>query len=128
MMIEEFIKLTGFTPDQDYYMKVIENEYMNSTLEKKEWCEQWLANGGIQKAYDAMKEEADLYRKSLERKSNECLYHISNYEIACIERKGAFEDIKSIKKDIDKVSKLLISAQKKYNDALELLRIIKDTK
>lgn len=127
-MIEEFIKLTGFTPDQDYYMKVIENEYMNSTLEKKEWCEQWLANGGIQKAYDAMKEEADLYRKSLERKSNECLYHISNYEIACIERKGAFEDIKSIKKDIDKVSKRLISAQKKYNDALELLRIIKDTK
>lgn len=121
MMIEEFIRLTGFTPDQDYYTNVIENEYMNSTLEKNEWCEQWIANGGIQKAYDAMKEEAEVYKKSLERKSNECLWHINNYEIACLERKCAFEDIKNIKKAIDKVRKRLISAQKKYNEALELL-------
>ena len=67
MMIEEFIKLTGFTPDQDYYYLFIEKEYMNSKLEKKEWCEQWLANGGIQKAYDYMKNERYTYKSSYEQ-------------------------------------------------------------
>ena len=67
MMIEEFIKLTGFTPDQDYYTNVIEQEYMNSTLEKNEWCEQWLANGGIQKAYDYIKNERYVYKESYEQ-------------------------------------------------------------
>ena len=67
MMIEEFIKLTGFTPDHDYYTNVIEQEYMNSTLEKKEWCEQWLANGGIQKAYDYIKNERYTYKTSYEQ-------------------------------------------------------------
>lgn len=67
MMLEEFIRLTGFTPDQDYYTNVIEQEYMNSTLEKKEWCEQWLANGGIQKAYVAMKNERYMYKTSYEQ-------------------------------------------------------------
>ena len=124
-MLEEFAKLTGFTPDQDYYTNVIEQEYMNSDMDKREWCKKWIENGGIQKAYNAMKEDAEVYKKSLERKSNECLWHINNYEIACLERKGAFEDIKSIKKAIDKVSKRLISAQNKYNEALELLDSIK---
>ena len=67
MMLEEFIKLTGFTPDQDYYYLFIEKEYMNSKLEKKEWCEQWLANGGIQKAYDYMKNERYTYKASYEQ-------------------------------------------------------------
>lgn len=67
MMLKEFIKLTGFTPDQDYYTNVIEQEYMNSTLEKKEWCEQWLANGGIQKAYDYMKNDRYIYKASYEQ-------------------------------------------------------------
>ena len=124
MMLEEFIKLTGFTPDKDYYVNVIGREYNNSVLENREWCKKWLENGGIQKAYDAMKEESEVYKKSLERKSNECLYHINNYEIACLERKGAFEDIKNIKKAIDKVRKRLISAQKKYNEALDILDVI----
>ena len=66
-MIEEFIKLTGFTPDQDYYTNVIEQEYMNSTLEKNEWFEQWLANGGIQKAYDYIKNERYVYKESYEQ-------------------------------------------------------------
>ena len=34
MMLEEFSKLTGFTPDQDYYYLFIEKEYMNS---KENW-------------------------------------------------------------------------------------------
>ena len=67
MMLEEFSKLTGFTPDKDYYTNVIEQEYMNSKLEKKEWCEQWLANGGIQKAYDYMKNERYTYKASYEQ-------------------------------------------------------------
>ena len=67
MTLKEFSKLTGFTPDQDYYTNVIENEYMNSKLEKKEWCKQWLANGGIQKAYDYMKNERYTYKASYEQ-------------------------------------------------------------
>ena len=67
MMIEEFIKLAGFTPDQDYYTNVIEQEYMNSTLEKREFCKKWLKDGGIQKAYIAMKNERYMYKASYEQ-------------------------------------------------------------
>lgn len=64
MMLEEFIRLTGFTPDQDYYTNVIEQEYMNSDMDKREWCKKWLKDGGIQKAYDYMKNERYIYKAS----------------------------------------------------------------
>ena len=67
MMIEEFIRLTGFTPDQDYYTNVIEQEYMNSDMDKREWCKKWLEDGGIQKAYIAMKNERYMYKASYEQ-------------------------------------------------------------
>lgn len=67
MMIEEFIRLTGFTPDQDYYTNVIEQEYMNSDMDKREWCKKWLEDGGIQKAYIAMKNERYMYQVSYEQ-------------------------------------------------------------
>lgn len=67
MMIEEFIRLTGFTPDQDYYTNVIEQEYMNSDMDKREWCKKWLEDGGIQKAYDYMKNESYTYKTSYEQ-------------------------------------------------------------
>lgn len=66
MMLEEFAKLTGFTPDQDYYVNVIERVYNNSVLDKREWCKKWIENGGIQNSYDAMKSEVDVYKKTLE--------------------------------------------------------------
>ena len=67
MMLEEFIRLTGFTPDQDYYTNVIEQEYMNSDMDKREWCKKWLEDGGIQKAYDYIKNERYTYKTSYEQ-------------------------------------------------------------
>lgn len=58
MLISEFIDRTGFRPTEDYYHTVIEPEYNASDLEKDAWCKQWKKNGGIQKAYNALKEQA----------------------------------------------------------------------
>lgn len=58
MLISEFVERTGFRPTEDYYHTVIEPEYNASDLEKDAWCKQWKKNGGIQKAYDALKEQA----------------------------------------------------------------------
>lgn len=58
MLISEFIDRTGFRPTEDYYHTVIEPEYNASDLDKDAWCKQWKKNGGIQKAYDALKEQA----------------------------------------------------------------------
>lgn len=58
MLLEEFTKLTGFQPTEDYYHTVIEPVYNRTTIEKKEWCKLWKAQNGIQKAYDALKEQA----------------------------------------------------------------------
>lgn len=58
MLISEFIDRTGFKPTEDYYHTEIEPEYNRSNLDKDAWCKQWKKNGGIQKAYDALKEQA----------------------------------------------------------------------
>lgn len=58
MLKTEFIERTGFKPTDDYYHTVIEPEYEKSDIDKDAWCKQWKKNGGIQKAYDAMCEEA----------------------------------------------------------------------
>lgn len=58
MLISEFIDRTGFRPTEDYYHTVIEPEYNASDLEKDAWCKQWKKNEGIQKAYDALQEQA----------------------------------------------------------------------
>ena len=58
MLISEFIDRTGFRPTEDYYHTVIDPEYNRSNRDKDAWCKQWKKNGGIQKAYDALKEQA----------------------------------------------------------------------
>lgn len=58
MMISEFIELTGFRPTEDYYHKEIEPIYERSDMDKQTWCKQWKKNGGIQKAYDALREQS----------------------------------------------------------------------
>ena len=58
MTIQEFTDRTGFAPTESYYHSVIEPEYMASNIEKDAWCKQWKRNGGIQKAYDALREQA----------------------------------------------------------------------
>ena len=58
MMINEFVDLTGFKPTDDYYHTEIESIYERSDMDKRDWCKQWKKNGGIQKAYDALREQA----------------------------------------------------------------------
>ena len=100
MMIDEFIKLTGFTPDQDYYVNVIEREYNNSVLDKREWCKKWLKDGGIQKAYIAMKNERYMYKTSYEQ---------------------VVHRYRSLRDDYDKLLKEKNDLIKERDDALEKL-------
>ena len=66
MMLEEFAKLTDFKPDQEYYHKYIEPKYIESDLDKSDWCKQWIKKGGIQKAYNDLNEVCDVYKRSYE--------------------------------------------------------------
>lgn len=52
MTQKEFTERTGFKPTAACYHELVEPEYVNSDLDKDEWCKQWKKNGGIQKAYD----------------------------------------------------------------------------
>lgn len=122
-MLEEFIKLTGFTPDQNYYTKVIEQEYMNSTLEKKEWCEQWLANGGIQKAYDAMKENAELNQNAYESTVKEYWSLTDDYDKLLKERNEALEKNKILANALSAVKEQLDCTQVMYKNLLEDLEM-----
>lgn len=98
MLISEFIDRTGFRPTEDYYHTEIEPEYNRSNLDKDAWCKQWKKNGGIQKAYDAMKEDA----------ANEFCKNLSLEE----ENKKLREQITSLRdenKDLSKTNEELIS-------------------
>lgn len=123
MMIEEFAKLTGFTPDNDYYTNVIEQEYMNSTLEKKEWCEQWLENGGIQKAYDYMKNERYTYKASYEQVVHGYRSLQDDYEKLLKERSEALEKNKILTKALSAVKEQLDCTQSMYKNLLEDLEM-----
>ena len=62
MMLEEFAKLTGFKPDQEYYHTYIEPKYLESDMDKHEWCKQWVKKGGIQKVYNDLNEICNVLR------------------------------------------------------------------
>ena len=62
MMLEEFAKLTGFKPDQEYYHAYIEPKYLESDLDKSDWCKQWVKKGGIQKVYNDLNEICNVLR------------------------------------------------------------------
>ena len=54
MLLKEFAQRTGFEPSYRYFDEVIHPEYMQSKLNKDEFCRQWKRKGGFQRAYDAM--------------------------------------------------------------------------
>ena len=62
MTLEEFAKLTGFKPDQEYYHAYIEPRYLESDLDKSDWCKQWVKKGGIQKVYNDLNEICNVLR------------------------------------------------------------------
>ena len=117
MLISEFIDRTGFRPTEDYYHTVIEPEYNRSNLDKDAWCKQWKKNGGIQKAYDALKEQAaNEYANvlSLESKNREL-----NKMIASMN-----EDLTIYKERLETVISDLNAAQEREQSMIyELLEI-----
>lgn len=120
MTLQEFTKLTGLNPTENYYHTVIEPEYDRSTLEKQDWCANWVAKGGIQRAYDALKTElSDAQKfsaeeiKQLEEVVDKLQKENTEFEDKIIELNKSQEDVEKIKEEYDmfkfKVSKFFIS-------------------
>ena len=120
MTLQEFTKLTGLNPTEAYYHNVIEKDYMNSTLEKQDWCANWVEKGGIQKAYEYLKKELSNVQKSsaeeikqLEEVVDKLQKENTELEDKIIELNKSQEDVKKIKEEYDmfkfKVSKFFIS-------------------
>ncbi len=51
MNYNEFKKRVNFDVAEQYFDEVINPAYMNSPLDKDEWCKKWKKEGGIQAAY-----------------------------------------------------------------------------
>lgn len=105
MMLEEFAKLTGFTPDQDYYNAYIEPEYLESDLDKISWCKQWVKNGGIQKVYNDLNEVCDIYKNSYENTIKEYRSLRDDYDKLLKEKNDSFSEIESLKNTLEGMCK-----------------------
>ena len=103
MTLEEFSKLTGFKPDKDYYHSFIEPIYLESDLDKRDWCKQWVKKGGIQKVYNDLNEMYNVSKKTygyyfgLYRKISD------DYDKLLKERDDALKRFDSSKKALDAV-------------------------
>ena len=124
MMLEEFIRLTGFTPDQDYYTNVIEQEYMNSDMDKREWCKKWLKDGGIQKAYDAMKNERYVYKESYEQVVHGYRSLRDDYDKLLKEKNEALKKIENSKNILDSVIEKLNDLYKQRQSEKDDLSVL----
>lgn len=130
MLISEFIDRTGFRPTEDYYHTVIEPEYNASDLEKDAWCKQWKRNGGIQKAYDALKEQAaNEYANvlSLENKNRELNKMIASMDEDLTKYKElsetAMSDLNAAQEREQSMMYELLEISEKYSSA-ELREIV----
>ena len=130
MTLQEFTKLTGLNPTEDYYHTVIEPEYNASDLEKDAWCKQWKKNGGIQKAYDALKEQAaNEYANvlSLESKNRELSKMIASMDEDLTKYKElsetAMSDLNAVQEKGQSMMYELLEISEKYSSA-ELREIV----
>ena len=130
MLISEFIDRIGFRPTEDYYHTVIEPEYNASDLEKDAWCKQWKKNGGIQKAYDALKEQAaNEYANvlSLESKNRELSKMIASMDEDLTKYKElsetAMSDLNAAQEREQSMMYELLEISEKYSSA-ELREIV----
>lgn len=133
MLISEFIDRTGFRPTEDYYHTVIEPEYNASDLEKDAWCKQWKKNGGIQKAYDALKKQAaNEYANvlSLESKNRELNKMIASMDEDLTKYKElsetAMSDLNAAQEREQSMMYELLEISEKYSSA-ELREIVINT-
>lgn len=123
MLLEEFAKLTGFTPDQEYYHAYIEPEYLESDLDKISWCKQWVKNGGIQKVYNDLNEVCDIYKNSYENTIKEYRSLRDDYDKLLKERSEALEKNKILTNALHAVKEQLDCTQAMYKNLLEDLEM-----
>lgn len=123
MLLEEFSKLTGFKPDQEYYHAYIEPEYLESDLDKISWCKQWVKNGGIQKVYNDLNEVCDIYKNSYENAIKEYRSLRDDYDKLLKEKNEALKKIDSLKKSLNVVKEQLDYTQAMYKNLLEDLEM-----
>ena len=123
MMLEEFSKLTGFTPDKDYYNAYIEPEHLESDLDKISWCKQWVKNGGIQKVYNDLNEVCDIYKNSYENTIKEYRRLQDDYDKLLKEKNEALKKIECLKKSLNVVKEQLNCTQAMYKNLLEDLEM-----
>ena len=131
MTLEEFAKLTGFKPDQEYYHAHIEPEYLESDLDKISWCKQWVKNGGIQKVYNDLNEVCDIYKNSYENTIKEYRGLRDDYDKLLKEknnllkeRDDALKEIKSIKEYVESALDSMSDLRNSYNEVMEELNAI----
>ena len=123
MMLEEFAKLTGFTPDKDYYHAYIEPEYLESDIDKLSWCKQWVKSGGIQKVYNDLNEVCDIYKNSYENAIKEYRSLRDDYDKLLKEKNDALKKIECLKKSLNVVKEQLDCTQAMYKNLLEDLEM-----
>ena len=130
MLISEFIDRTGFRPTEDYYHTVIEPEYNRSNLDKDAWCKQWKKNGGIQKAYDALKKQAAneyanvLSLESKNRELNKMIASMNEDLTVCKElSETAMSDLNAAQEREQSMMYELLEISEKYSSA-ELREIV----
>ena len=123
MMLEEFAKLTGFTPDKDYYHAYIEPEYLESDIDKLSWCKQWVKSGGIQKVYNDLNEVCDIYKNSYENTIKEYRSLRDDYDKLLKEKNDALKKIECLKKSLNVVKEQLDCTQAMYKNLLEDLEM-----
>lgn len=113
MMINEFIERTGFKPTEYYYHAEIEREYEASDMDKDKWCKQWLKNGGIQKAYDAMCKDAAANKLKVDAYEKRITF-LQNNEAELTEEVEALKDdrVERINERMELIEFLINSAEK----------------
>lgn len=113
MMINEFIERTGFKPTEYYYHAEIEREYEASDMDKDKWCKQWLKNGGIQKAYDAMCKDAAANKLKVDAYEKRITF-LQNKEAELTEEVEALRDdrVERINERMNLIEFLINSAEK----------------
>lgn len=94
MLLHEFSKLTGFTPTEEYFNRVIHPLYMATSMDKKAWCKMWKRKVGVQSAYNAMAEELAMTEKDLAD-------YMRYYEIKCDQCDRLYDEIRSLRREIN---------------------------
>ena len=103
MTLEEFAKLTGFKPDKEYYHDYIEPKYLESDMDKREWCKQWVKKGGIQNVYNDLNEICNVLRITKDYYFELYRKLTDDYDKLLAEKNDALEKIDSSKKALDAV-------------------------